>query len=57
MADVINLNRTRKARRRQEAKVEAAKNRLHFGQSKPARDKARKEAERLQQDLDGKKLD
>ena len=57
MADVINLNKTRKARQRQEAKAEAARNRLQFGQSKPSRDKARKEAGRLQQDLDGKKLD
>ena len=57
MADVINLNKARKARDRQDAKATAAENRVRFGQAKPARDKARKEAERTRQDLDGKKLD
>lgn len=57
MADVINLNKTRKARERQHAKAKAVENRVRFGQPGPARDKARKEAERLKQDLDGRKLD
>ena len=54
---MINLNKARKAREKQEAKAKAAENRTRFGQAKPAREKARKDAERLRQDLDGKKLD
>lgn len=57
MADVINLNKARKAREKQQAKAKAAENRTRFGQGKSNRDTARKEAERLRQDLEGKKLD
>jgi len=57
MGDVVNLNRARKLRQRDTAKKQAAENRIRFGQARPARDKARKEADRFQQDLDGKKLD
>lgn len=57
MADVINLSKARKARGREQAKAKAAENRVRFGQDKAARDKARKEAERVRQELDSKKLD
>lgn len=57
MADVINLNKARKARDKQQAKAKAAENRTRFGQDKSNREKLRKDAERLRQDIDGKKLD
>ena len=57
MGDVVNLNKARKQRERDAAKTRAAENRVRFGQDRKTRDKARKDAERIRQDLDGKKLD
>lgn len=57
MADLINLNKARKARQRQEAKAKAAENRIRYGQRKSDRDAARKEEARFQRKLDGKKLE
>ncbi len=57
MGNVVNLNRVRKARERQEAKTTAAENRARFGQDKATRDKGRREVERARRDLEGKKLD
>jgi hypothetical protein len=56
MAEVINLNRYRKARAKQEQTQGAAVKRQQFGQNKV--DKRRSEIERAQEqaDLDGKKL-
>jgi hypothetical protein len=54
-ADVINLNKARKARGKQTAKAQAATNRAQFGRSKTERalDKAR--AEKADRALDGAK--
>lgn len=57
MTDVINLNKARKALARRTAKAQAAQNRVTFGQPKPLREKAQKQAARDNRDLDGKKLD
>lgn len=57
MGDVINLNKIRKARQRDDAKAKAAENRVRFGQSKTDRETARMEDERTKRDLEGKKLD
>lgn len=57
MGDLVNLNKARKQREREAAKTQAAENRVRFGQDRNTRDKARKDVERIQQELDGKKLD
>lgn len=57
MGDLVNLNKARKQRERDTAKTRAAENRVRFGQDKNTRDKTRKDAERIRQELDGKKLD
>ena len=57
VADLINLNKARKARQREEAKAKAAENRIRYGQRKSDRDAARKEEARFQRKLDGKKLE
>jgi hypothetical protein len=57
MAEIVNLNRFRKARDRADAEVRAAKNRRRFGRSKAERGKDRAEAEKAAKDLDGKRLD
>lgn len=53
--NVINLNKVRKARAKAEAKTRAAENRAAFGRSKDERTGARKEIDRADKDLDGKK--
>lgn len=57
MAEVISLNKARKLLQRQAAKAQAAENRVKFGQSRPEREKQRKEAERIAREFDGKKRD
>jgi hypothetical protein len=57
MADVINLNKARKAQAKRDAKTQAAENRVTFGQPKALRDKAAKESARAAKNLDGKKLE
>lgn len=52
-ADIINLNKARKARARAEVKVGAAANRAAFGRTKAQKNAARIEAERLKRELDG----
>lgn len=55
MADVISLNKARKALQRKAAKAQAAENRVKFGQSRPEREKQQKEAERIAREFEGKK--
>ncbi|MFN4274814.1 MAG: DUF4169 family protein [Ferrovibrio sp.] len=57
MGDVLNFNKARKTRERDEAKERAAENRAKFGQPKATREKQKKETARAAKDLDGKKLD
>ncbi len=57
MAEPVNLNRFRKARKRAEETKRAAENRVAFGRTKAERDKDRGEARKTGRDLDGKKLD
>jgi hypothetical protein len=57
VASVVNLNRFRKATKREEAQRQAAENRALFGRSKKQRlvdDGARR---RLERELDSKRLD
>ena len=57
MAEPVNLNRFRKAKRRADAQKEAAENRIVFGRTKAERDAERLKAEKAARDLAGKKLD
>lgn len=57
MADVISLNKARKALQRKAAKTQAAENRIRFGQSKSAREQQQKDAERIAREFAGKALD
>ena len=57
MAEIVNLNRARKAKARSEAQTIAAANRAAFGRTKAEKQAARAEAERLDRTLDGSKRD
>lgn len=57
MAEIVNLNRFRKTREREEARQRAEENRVRFGQKKSEREKANGEASKAEKDLDGKRLD
>lgn len=55
MAELINLNKARKARDRATDKAQAAENRVRFGQTKGQKTITRLDADRQRRDLDGKK--
>lgn len=55
MAELINLNKARKARERAAAKAQAAENRTRHGRTKGETAGTRLEAERAKRDLDGAK--
>ncbi|MCA1908662.1 MAG: DUF4169 family protein [Magnetospirillum sp.] len=57
MADVVNLNRWRKAKVRDEKSKQAEVNRAAFGRTKAEKQAARQQEERRQAELDGHKLD
>jgi len=57
MAPVVNLNRFRKAKKREEAQQRAAENRALYGRSKKERAAETDERRRATRELDGKKLD
>ncbi|ALJ34861.1 DUF4169 family protein [Azospirillum brasilense] len=57
MADVVNLNRFRKMRQKEEREKTAEANRIRFGRTKAEKLRDRQDAERREADLDGKKVD
>jgi hypothetical protein len=57
MASVVNLNRFRKAKKAAEAERRAAENRAAFGRAKAGRRQVDVERERLEHDLDGKRIE
>lgn len=57
MAEPINLNRLRKAKRRAEAQKQAAENRVAFGRTRAERDTERLKMERAARELDQKRID
>ena len=57
MASVVNLNRFRKAKKAAEAERRAAENRATFGRGKTERRQAEVERERLERDLDSKRIE
>ena len=56
MADIVNLNRFKKAKARQSETRLAAENRVHHGRGKAEKAKDHREQERRAQLLAGKKL-
>lgn len=54
---VINLNRFRKAKKREEAQQRAAENRALHGRSKKDRQAEEDARKRMQRELEGKRLD
>ncbi len=57
MGTVVNLNRFRKAREREEAERRAAENRVAFGPTTAERRKEQDQRERASRDLENKRLD
>lgn len=57
MGDIVNLNKIRKKRRKQDRETQAALNRDRFGQSKLKRQKDQAVREFEVQSLNGKRLD
>lgn len=57
MAEPVNLNRFRKAKRGAAQQKQAAENRVTFGRTKAEREAERLKAEKTARDLAGKKLD
>lgn len=57
MAELINLNKARKAKAKVEGKAKAAENRVRFGRAKSETAVAKLETERARRDLDGKRRD
>ncbi len=57
MAEIVNLNRARKARQRAEAERQAAENRVRFGRTKADKRREAQEKQRADQDLEGKKVE
>ncbi|MBL8710563.1 MAG: DUF4169 family protein [Rhodospirillaceae bacterium] len=56
MAEIVNLNRIRKAKKRQKDESLAAENRVRFGRSKEEKAADRATQERSERALDGKAL-
>jgi hypothetical protein len=55
MAEIVNLNRARKAKARSEAQATAAANRITHGRTKAEKQAAKADTERRARDLDGAK--
>ena len=57
MAELINLNKARKAKARADAERQAAENRVRFGRSKAQKQQDAAETEAMRRKLDALKLD
>jgi len=57
MGEIVNLNKVRKARIRAAEQVQAAENRVRYGRPKSVRAEARSDKTRLDQQLDGNRLE
>ena len=57
MVEIVNLNRFRKAQKRLVDERQAEANRVKFGRSKTEKQNDRREAERQQREIDGKRRD
>ncbi len=56
MSNVINLNKFRKSKQRQDRRVQADENAVKFGQSKTEKSKNISDIEKAKRDLDGHHL-
>jgi hypothetical protein len=56
LAEIVNLNRVKKAKKRESEQRQAAENRVRFGRSKTEKENDRREAERRRLLLAGKEL-
>ncbi len=57
MAEIVNLNRARKAKSKAEARVQAAENRVRHGRTAGEKKRSEAEAEALKVRLDGARRD
>lgn len=57
MAEIINLNKARKAREKAADKAKAVENRIAKGQKKVFKSRLQIELEKARRELDGKKLE
>lgn len=57
MAEIINLNKARKAKARLSAEKQAAENRVRYGRSKAQKQQEAAETEAMRRKLDGLRLD
>ena len=57
MAEIVNLNKFRKAKQRAEAKAKAAENRAKSGRTKAQKKQDRDETKAAEEKLEGHKLD
>lgn len=57
MAEIVNLNRARKARAKAEAERTAANNRVQFGTPKHLRKKSDADRKKAEAEIEGKRLD
>ncbi len=57
MGEIVNLNRARKAKVRQERETQAAENRIRFGLTKDEKKRRAAEEAAAARHLDGHKLD
>jgi hypothetical protein len=55
VAELINLNKARKAKAKAAGKAQASENRVRFGQAKGEKAVAKLEAERARRELEGKR--
>ena len=57
MAEIVNLNKFRKKRERDDARRTAEENRASFGRTRAERTKSRADAEKAAKELDDKRID
>lgn len=57
MGEIVNLNRWRKAKAKEDKARQADANRVAFGRTKAQKDAERKQAEQAAHELDGKRVE
>lgn len=57
MAEIINLNRARKAKAKTQKSSQAAQNRLFFGRTKGEKRQQEKQVDQIERHLDGARRD
>jgi hypothetical protein len=57
MGEIVNLNRWRKAKAKEDKARQADVNRVAFGRTKAQKDAERKQAEQAARELDGKHIE